>query len=142
MITEFNTEIPGGKAFNEYENEILILKADIQRNYIRNEGIINELNNKLDDATDTLEHLRRKEDVLKEELDKKEGDLLTRQKLIEYIRGEFDKISVRNSKLFIRIVNSFLKKDNLSLKETINKLQINDMEGKARHFIEMQGKHQ
>ena len=35
-----------------------------------------------------------------------------------------------------------IKKENLSLKENMNKLEINEIEGKARHFNEMQGKNQ
>ncbi len=93
-ITEFNTKLSGGKSFNEYENEVISLKNEFEVKTKKNETLISFLTDKLEEANTNIEHLKKIEEVLKEELEKKEYDLNKRQELIIYIQGEIDKISV------------------------------------------------
>ena len=53
------------------------------------------LTDKLEESNTTIDHLRKIEEVLKEELENKELDLDKRQDLIKYIQGEVDKLSVK-----------------------------------------------
>ena len=94
-ITEFNHKLTGGKSFNEYENEIILLKNDFESIKNKNEYLILCLTDKLEESNTTIDHLRKIEEVLKEELENKELDLDKRQDLIKYIQGEVDKLSVK-----------------------------------------------
>ena len=93
-ITELNTKITGGKSFNEYENEIILLKNDFEAIKNKNDYLISCLTDKLEDSNNSIDHLRKIEEVLRDELEQKELDLNKRQELIKYIQGEIDKLSV------------------------------------------------
>lgn len=102
-ITEFNTKLSGGKSFNEYENEIISLKNEFESKSKKNEALISLFTDKLEEANNNIEHLKKIGEVLKEELEKKEYDLNKRQELIIYIQGEIDKISVNNYLIRMKI---------------------------------------